>query len=120
MITSNMTLFYRWFIDWYKTILNEVTIMISFPNELQPFKEDNVIILSLFEKIDQSINAKIYLQQIIDKAKEYSLTIYLEASPRHKNIESIEHKNKITKDYLINYFSNFGFKITSNKNFMKL
>jgi hypothetical protein len=112
--------FYHWFKEWYKPLHSKVNILISIPNEIQPYIVGDILILDLFEKIDQSIDAKIYLQQIIDKAKEFKLTIYLFPSPRHKYITSEEHKNKINMDYVIGYFEKFGFELSENKQFMKL
>jgi len=112
--------FYEWYMGWYNTILDEMNIMISLPNELQPIKEDNVVILELFEKIDQSIDAKPYLQQIVEKAKECGVTIYLMPTPRYKYISSEEHRSKITRDYLIDYYSKFGFQMTTDKQYMRL
>lgn len=116
--------FFKWYIDWYKGICDRMCIIISIPNEISglksvPYKEDNVAILDLFEKIDQSINAKPYLRQILDKADEYGITIYLFPEPRYNNIKDAEHKKKITRKYLIDYYKNFGFELTPDKEFMK-
>jgi hypothetical protein len=99
----NSNSFMKWFVQWYKPISNKVNIAFSFSNHLQPFKEKSVVILDVFEKIDQSVDAKPYLQEIIAKADEYGVVIYLEPKPRHK----------------VGYYENFGFELTPNKLFMK-
>jgi hypothetical protein len=99
----NSNSFMKWFVQWYKPISNKVNIAFSFSNHLQPFKEKSVIILDVFEKIDQNIDAKPYLQEIVKKADEYGVVIYLEPKPRHK----------------VGYYEKFGFELTPNKLFMK-
>jgi hypothetical protein len=99
----NSNSFMKWFVQWYKAISNKVNISFSLSNHLQPFKEKNVVILDTFEKIDQSIDARPYLQEIVQKADEYGVVIYLEPKPRHK----------------VGYYENFGFELTPNKLFMK-
>jgi hypothetical protein len=70
--------FYKWFIDWYKTKLDEVTIMISLPNELTPFKTDeNSVILEVLRVENKDTNSKQYLKELLDKADEYGVKIYL-------------------------------------------
>lgn len=120
MESNNSLKFMKWYIDWYKTINQKMNITFSLPNQLAPFKEENVVILDLFEKIEQSIDAKPYLNKIIDKADELGVTIYLEPMPRYKYfLKNLEKRKKISKDYLINYYQKFGFKLTPNKDFMK-
>ena len=112
--------FMKWFVDWYKTINKQININFSVPNILSPFKEDNVIILDLFEKINQDIDAKPYLNKIIEKADDFGVVIYLEPTPRYKYfLENAEKRKKISKDYLIKYYKKFGFELTSNGQFMK-
>ncbi len=112
--------FMKWFVDWYKTINKQININFSVPNILSPFKEDNVIILDLFEKINQDIDAKPYLNKIIEKADDFGVVIYLEPTPRYKYfLENAEKRKKISKDYLIKYYKNFGFELTQNGQFMK-
>jgi hypothetical protein len=116
----NSNSFIKWFVQWYEPISNKVNIAFSFSNHLQPFKEKNVIILDVFEKIDQRVDAKKYLQEIVAKADEYGVVIYLEPKPRHKHFQdNLEKKEKISKDYLIGYYEKFGFELTPNKLFMK-
>lgn len=102
--------FYEWYIDWYKRIKNEITITISLPNELQPFKENNVVIINKFKKEREDIKAYNYLQQMLNKSDEFGITIYLEPTP----IGNVK-----TKSELIDYYKKFGFESTPNKEFMK-
>jgi hypothetical protein len=114
------TKFMQWYFDWYIKISDKINITFSLPNALQPFKEENVVVLDLFEKIDQNIDAKPYFKEIVQKADDYGVTIYLEPMPRYKYfVNNIEKRKKISKDYLISYYQKFGFEITSDKNFMK-
>ena len=112
--------FMQWYIDWNKTINKKINISFSLPNIIQPFKESNVVILDLFEKIDQKIDAKQYLNKIIENADKYGVVIYLEPIPRYKYfLKNIEKRKKISKDYLISYYQKFGFQLTTNGRFMK-
>lgn len=108
---GNRSKFYKWFIEWYKPHVRDINIMISYANYLRPeIKGDNVVVLELFEKVNQSINAKEYLKEILDKADQYGVTIYLYAEPSHKHIKDEKHKEKINKQYIMDYYKNFGFK----------
>jgi GNAT superfamily N-acetyltransferase len=110
----------KWYIDWYKGISDKMNITLSLPNLLSPFKENNVVIMDLFEKIDQTIDAKKYLQEIINKADEYKVTLYLEPIPRYKYfLDDAEKIRRISKEYLISYYEKFGFELTPNRQFMK-
>jgi hypothetical protein len=40
--------FYKWFINWYKGVKDDITMMISVPNELRPLKEKGSVILEVF------------------------------------------------------------------------
>lgn len=111
-------IFMRWFIGWYKEINNEMNIQIVLPNILAPFKEDNVVIIDVFEKKDNGIDAKKYLNVICQKANELNVVIYLEPKPRTHRLDE-NKKEIITRDWLINYYSKFGFELTPNKQFMK-
>lgn len=97
--------FMKWYIDWYKGISDKMVITMSLPNAIAPFKEKNVVILDVFEKKDQNIDAKPYLKKIVEKADEYGVVIYLEPKPR--------------TDSVIDYYERFGFELTPNKQFMK-
>lgn len=112
--------FIKWYVDWYKNINRKMNILFSLPSVIAPFNEKNVVILDVFEKIDQNIDAKSYLNEIIEKADKYEVTIYLEPKPRHKYFQdNSQKKNKITREYLIDYYEKFGFQLTPNKKFMK-
>ena len=118
--------FFSWYKDWYKPISGEMNIMFSVPNELHleellaMMTEENVVVMELFEKIDQNIDAKPFMQQICEKADELGIIIYLEPNPRYKYFaENTEKRNKVSKEYLFDYYSNFGFEPTSDKRFMK-
>lgn len=106
--------FYDWFINWYKDgkIYEKMNIFISIPNELTNIdtKADSVI-LDLFEKIDQNVDAKKYMEEITSKADEFGVSIYLEAIPRYKHINSELKKEKISSTYLIDYYKKFGFQV---------
>jgi hypothetical protein len=116
----NSSPFMEWFSQWYEGISDKMNILFSLPSEIVPFKEKNVVILDVFEKIDQNINAKPYLNEITKKADEYGVTIYLEPTPKHNHFQdNLEKKKKITKGYLIEYYEKFGFQLTPNKQFMK-
>jgi hypothetical protein len=106
-----VTSFYKWYIDWYKTILHEMTIMISLPNELQPFKEDNVVILELFKPTSDFVVSEPYLKAILEKADEFGIIIYLDPEPRYPT--------KNTKQAYIFWYKEFGFELTPNQQFMK-
>ena len=116
--------FYKWFSDWYKGFYDKMDIIISIPNEVSglksvPYKEENVMVIDMFRKIDPSIDAKPYLEEILNKADEYGVTLYLMPEPNYKYIKDVEYKNKISTKYLIDYYSKFGFELTPNKEFMK-
>jgi predicted ABC-type ATPase len=106
--------FYKWFINWYKGVKDEITMMISVPNQLRPFKEKGSVILEVFEKKNLSVDAKEYLKEILKKADEYGVTIILEPTPRYHKIKDKNHKENITREYLINYYEKFGFESTEN------
>ncbi len=93
--------FMKWYIDWYKGVSDKMNIAFSLPNAIQPFKEKNAVILDVFEKKNQTINAELYLKKIVEKANEYDVVIYLE--PKDK----------------IEQYQKFGFQLTPNKQFMK-
>jgi hypothetical protein len=104
--------FFKWYLNWYKNDANKnMSIIFSLPSELTKISSnsDSDIILDVFEKNNNNVNAKKYLQNITDNADKYGVTIYLKPIPRIHKIKSDEHKKKITKDYLIMYYNNFGF-----------
>jgi signal recognition particle subunit SEC65 len=103
--------FYKWYIDWYKTILNEMTIIISLPNELLPFKEDKVVVIELFKPTSDFVVTEPYLKAILEKADEFGITIYIDPEPRYPT--------KNTKEGYIFWYKEFGFEVTPNQEFMK-
>ena len=112
-VSSSVRKFYDWFINWYKNgkIYEKINIFISIPNEFTKIEtKSDYVILDLFEKIDQNIDAKKYMEEIISKADEFGVLIYLEAIPRYKHINDSKKKKKITKEYLQSYYSKFNFK----------
>lgn len=116
---GSSTKFMKWWLEWYKPITDKMSIYISFPIDSTQFAESNVVILDLFEKIDQEIDAKPYLNDIVKKADEYGTTIYLNPTPRYKQFSKNSSKGrKVTKSYLIEYYKRFGFKLTDG-DFMK-
>jgi len=107
------TKFMRWWIEWYKPIVDKFNIYISFPLDTSDFPESNVVIMDLFEKKDQEIDAKPYLNEIVEKADEYGTTIYLTPKPRYKYFPKDSEKGRrVTKEYLIEYYKKFGFELT--------
>jgi hypothetical protein len=109
---NNVKKFYDWFLDYMKQKYNDITILISLPNELQPVKKDlgvGSVILDVFEKINQTLDAKVILKEIVDKADELNITIYAKPAPRYKHIKDENHRSKITEEYLRGYYSKFDF-----------
>jgi len=111
--------FYKWFLDWYKNDVQGMTIMFTLPSEFTRLSNtsENDIILDVFQKND-NVDAKIYLQQIVDNADKYGVTLYVHPIPRTHRLMSEEHKSKITTDYLIAYFEKFDFVIDADRFFM--
>jgi len=103
--------FYKWYIDWYKTILNDMTIIISLPNELLPFKEDNVIIIELFKPTSDFVVTEPYLKEILEKADELGITIYIDPEPKYPT--------KNTKSVYVWFYKQFDFELTENQVYMK-
>lgn len=104
--------FYKWYVDWLKGVNEYVNVSISIPNEFSsPIKDGKgkIVILDVIEKKGDT-DAKKYMNEILEKADEFGVSIYLQPIPRTHNLESQEHKDKITKDYLIKYYQKFGFK----------
>ena len=122
--TKDVKSFYTWFCNWYKGVCDKIDIMISLPNAISglkaiPYEGDNVVILDMFRKKDQSIDAKPYLETILNKADEYKINIYLLPDPNYKYIDDIQYRKKISTKYLIDYYNDFGFELTPDKEFMK-
>jgi hypothetical protein len=102
--------FYEWFLGWYKPISNDVNVMISVPNEIQPYIQDDVIILDLFKGTSDSVNTLPYLKTLLQKVDEHELTVYLDPNPRGS-----EQKTRVSNVFK---YGCHGFKLTSNKEFM--
>ena len=64
----------------------------------------------MIQKYEEGIDAKKYLEQLVNKADELGVTLHLVPNPRTEKLKSEAHKKKITKDYLISYYEKFGFK----------
>lgn len=104
----NSNSFMKWYVQWYKGILDKMNIVFSLPSVIAPYKEENVVVLDVFEKINQNIDAKPYLKEIVEKANEYGVVIYLEPTLRYNPFQDN-----------IEYYKRFGFQLTPNKQFMK-
>ena len=117
---ANIT-FMKWVIEYNVNNKDEILAFFSLPSKyINPSlvsENNNNVILDVFEKQKDNIDAKKHFQKILDKADELGVTIYLEPIPRVHKLKSREHKQKITKDYLIKYYNNFGF-IKDNNGFM--
>ena len=106
--------FMKWFVDWSKSVNKYVYVSITKPNEFSsPIKDgnDKIVILDVIEKKGDT-DAKKYINEMLKKADEFGVSIYLQPIPRTHNLKSEEHKKKITKDYLIKYYQKFGFENT--------
>lgn len=103
--------FYEWFLGWYKEVCNEVTVMISVPNEIQPYIQNDIIFLDLFKATSDFVITEPYLKQILDKADEFGLTIYFDVEPKYNT--------KNTKQIFIFWYNQFGFELIENGVFMK-
>lgn len=108
--------FCAWFSKWYvdNGIYKKINISFSLPSPYMlptlDLPMDKLVFLDVVDKIDQNIKVEPYLKEILDKAHEYGLTIFLDAIPRYNHILDNEtKKSKITSTYLIDYFSKFGF-----------
>ena len=107
---KNMS-FMKWITEYNKNNSDEILAFFSLPSEyINPnLLSENNIILDVFEKQKDNINAKKHFQKMLDKADELGVNIYLKPIPRVHKLKSEEHKRKITKDYLVDYYNNFGF-----------
>jgi len=106
--------FMKWFVDWSKSVNKYVYVSITKPNEFSsPIKDgnDKIVILDVIEKKGDT-DAKKYINEMLKKADEFGVSIYLQPIPRTHNLKSEEHKKKITKDYLVKYYQKFGFENT--------
>ena len=100
------------YLEWYKSIVKDMNVFLSIPNEYSklPNLKENAIYLELFEKINQNIDAKKYMVELLAIADANNVNLYLVPIPRYKYIKDNAKKNKITGKYLEGYYSNFGFK----------
>jgi len=116
MLKSGVTEFYKEYQDWYKNgVSDKMTIMISVPNAFSKMStEDNHVILDVFEKTDESVNAKEKLKELLELADKNGIDVYLEPIPRHNKIKDEAKKEKITREYLISYYKMFGFELLPN------
>lgn len=106
--------FMKWFVDWSKGVDEHIHVSISIPNEFSsPVKDDSgkIVMLDVIEKKGDA-DAKKYMDEILKRADDFGVSIYLQPIPRTHNLKSQEHKDKITKDYLIKYYEKFGFENT--------
>ena len=106
--------FMKWYVDWSKGVDKHIHVSISIPNEFSsPVKDDSgkIVMLDVIEKKGDA-DAKKYMDEILKKADEFGVSIYLQPIPRTHNLKSQEHKDKITKDYLVKYYGKFGFENT--------
>jgi hypothetical protein len=116
MANGGVTKFYKEYLDWYiDGVYDKMTIMVSVPNALSKMSGgDNDVILDVFEKKDESVNAKEKMKELLEIVDRNGLDIYLEPIPRLYNIKDKSKRDKITKEYLIKYYENFGFELLSN------
>jgi hypothetical protein len=103
--------FIREYLEWYKPIVKDMNVFLSIPNEYSklPNLKENAIYLNLFEKVNQKIDAKKYMVELLAIADANYINLYLEPIPRYKFINEEAKKSKITREYLTKYYENFGF-----------
>jgi hypothetical protein len=103
--------FIKEYLEWYKPIVKDMNVFLSIPNEYSklPNLKENAIYLNLFEKVNQKIDAKKYMVELLAIADANNINLYLEPIPRYKFINEEAKKSKITKEYLTKYYENFGF-----------
>jgi len=116
MAQGGVTEFYKQYQDWYKNgVSDKMTIMVSVPNAFSKMSsEDNHVILDVFEKRDESVDGKEKLKELLELADKNGIDVYLEPIPRHNKIKDEAKKEKITREYLISYYKNFGFELLPN------
>jgi len=100
-ITRDSKGYTKKFADYFSTHKDEILAFFSLPSKyINPSlvsENNNNVILDVFEKQKDGIDAKKHFQKILDKADELGVTIYLEPIPRVHKLKSEEHKQKITK-----------------------
>jgi len=110
--------FMKWFIEWRNQVAPEMSIYIHLPTILTDYEEgDDIVYLTEFKKRYLSIDAKPYLQKILDKADYYGVSIYLEPVPIIEGLPK-KKKEKITVQYLTEYYKRFGFDKIDGSNYM--
>jgi hypothetical protein len=116
MAKGGVTEFYKQYQDWYKNgVSDKMTIMVSVPNAFSKMSsEDNHVILDVFEKMDESVDGKEKLKELLELADKNGIDVYLEPIPRHNKIKDEAKKKKITREYLISYYEKFGFELLPN------
>ena len=116
MANGGVTKFYKEYLDWYiDGVYDKMTIMVSVPNALSKMSGgDNDLILDVFEKKDESVNAKEKMKELLEIVDRNGLDVYLEPIPRLYNIKDKSKREKITREYLIKYYENFGFELLPN------
>jgi len=117
--SENLKEFDKWFNEWFfgNDKQEVINIFISAINEIDNIYDENALILYDISKRDNNeISAKPYLKDIFNKVDELGLNIYLFPlpSPLLNNIKSQKYKDRITKEYLISYFSKYGFILLEN------
>jgi hypothetical protein len=85
--------------------------MISLPNELQPFKEENVVILEVFKPTSDFVVSEPYLKAILEKADDFGIIIYIDPEPKYPT--------KNTKSLYVWFYKQHSFVETPNQQFMK-
>lgn len=113
---SDVKGFYNWYIEWYKGVMDDITIMFSISNELSlpEFQDEGSVILEVFSKKKENVEAKKYLSEIVAKLDEYNVKIYLDPTPTYNVVIS----RQVDKNYLIQYYKKFDFKLINEKNRM--
>jgi hypothetical protein len=111
LLENKVKLFYEWYIDWYKNILNSMTIMISLPNEFRPIKEDNAVIIECFKPNNDFVLSLPHLQFLLEKADEFGITVYIDPQPKYNTRNS--------KNLYVQYYKEYGFELMPNEELMK-
>ena len=116
MANGGVTKFYKEYLDWYiDGVYDKMTIMVSVPNSFSKMSHgQNDLILDVFEKKDENVDAKKKLTELLEIVDRNGLDVYLEPIPRLYNIKDKSKRDKITREYLIKYYENFGFELLPN------
>lgn len=115
--------FIQEYLDWYKGKESDINIYFTLPqvyNNDCNADEANDVVLDLFEKINQNIDAKPYLTYLCELADKHNVNIHLEPKPRYKYfLSDVEKRKKISKEYLINYYKSFGFEVVDENKMIR-